>query len=71
MAMTSNLDNIILISYRRNWNNWTSRWEVGVASPIKVAGFFLFICLSQGLKDSFFAVFFPPNPKAGILDVLA
>ena len=33
--------------------------------------FFLFICLSGGLKDRFFGVFFPPNPKEGIPDVLA
>jgi len=38
---------------------------------IKVGRFFLSICLSGGLEDSFFAGYFPPNPQEGILDLLA
>ena len=33
--------------------------------------FFVFLCLSEGLRSSFFAVFFTPIPEWGILDYIA
>lgn len=44
-----------------------SRWDVGVASPVRSAGYP--ICLNRELEENIFAVFSPLNSEEEILDI--
>ena len=58
----------IWLEYRKNSNNWAMCWDVGVASPGKVWGFFSFY-LPRGSRF-FFGTFFAPFPEEEILNYL-
>jgi len=57
--------------YRKNSNNRSVCYVVGVASSGKVWYFFVFLCFSRGLSSSVFAAFFTPFLKWVILDYIA
>jgi len=54
-----------VLEYRKISNDWPMCYVVGVASSGKVWCFFVFLCLSEGLSRSFFAVTFCTFSKVG------
>jgi len=57
--------------YRKNLNNWTVCYVVGLSSPSKVKKFCFFFPSRRGEGGRVFAVFFAPFPEKGILDFIA
>src|SRR5437588_8225857 len=55
----SNMVRLHRCEYRKNSNNRTVCYVVGVASSGKVWYFFVFLCLSEGLSTSFSLCFSP------------
>jgi len=51
---------VTIAIYRKNSNNRTVCYVVGVASSGKVWDFFVFLWPPEGLSNWFFAVFFAP-----------
>jgi len=62
---------ILLVKYRKNLNNWTVCYVVGLSSPSMVKKFFFFFLSQRGGMGRVFAVFFAPYPEKGIPDYIA
>ena len=59
-------------SYRKNLNNWTVCYVVGLSSlAVRPSNFLFLFCLGGGERGSVFAVFFAPFPEKGILNHIA
>jgi len=57
--------------YRKNLNNWTVCYVVGLSSPSMVKKFLFFPLSHRGERGRVFAVFFAPFPEKGIPDYIA
>jgi len=57
--------------YRKNLNNWTVCYVVGLSSPSLVKNFLFFFLSQRGGRGRVFAVFFAPFPEKGIPDYIA
>ena len=62
---------VSIVKYRKNWNNWTWLFDVGVAFAGKVNYFLFLFCLMSRAEGPVFAVLSSPYPREGISDVLA
>jgi len=62
---------LYLYTYRKNLNNWTVCYVVGLSSPGMVKKLLFFFLSRKGGRGRVFAVFFAPFPEKGILDCMA
>jgi len=53
------------VHYRKNLNNWTVCYVVGLSSPSMVKKFFFFFLPQRGERGRVFAVFFAPFSREG------
>ena len=60
-------------NYRKNLNDWTVCYVVGLSSLSMVKNFFFFFFFlsRKGERGCVFGVFFAPFPDKGILDYIA
>jgi len=58
-------------AYRKNLNNWTVCYVVGLSSLSIVKKFFFFFLSRKGERGCALAVFLAPFPEKGILDYIA
>ena len=61
----------LVSEYRRNLNNWTVYYVVGLSSLSKVKKLLFFFLSRKGERGCVFAVFFAPVPEKEILDFIA
>jgi len=59
-----------MIAYRKNLNNWTVYYVVGLCSPSKVKNILLFFSDSEGGKGPSFCCIPAPLPEKAVLDFI-